>query len=620
MKLCKIIFAVIMLTQLSNHLSSQSIPSDRSTDWSVAGKIDYSNTTDERVSYGGTPLVTSSSSPVASDEFNFVIYFGGDNSGRSDNAAILQKALKQTPAGATIFFPSGIYLFKKQIDVPDDKTIKGVSPYTTLFRFDLSGRNKDLFLIRGGRDSSAEFVPVTDSYHRGDNRVDVQNSNLFGSGDDIEIEQENDKNIYFVQAHNRSWAQWAVGQLAKVKSVSGSTLHLDRPLSIDYNSRLTIRLSKANLVENVEFKAFSVERIDNGIGANFAFMYAANCEISCVRSTMATREHVRINKSRNCTVKGSYFFDAQYHCGGGAGYGILLSKHPNHCLVYNNIFSDLRHSIVVKEGANENVISYNYSIKPKISDGTIADKHCDNLRYTNFPDISVHGHYSFMNLFEHNVVQAIHSADNWGPTGPGTTFFRNSVESSYGLRVSMRSEKQNIMGNVVPGGIHLEDEPVDTFIAKNRSGRSWKVDTLKHYALPLSLYLNERPYFYGEMSWPSVGPYYLKKHISNPAKTRWAQNNPFDKYCCGEIPGLESQITYKGEFVIFYENDEITIEHIHDMIYDIDLIDSQGRILIHKKQFNISQPIAVNDILPNGFYILNLRNRNILEQFKLIVN
>ncbi|MGD1890945.1 MAG: glycosyl hydrolase family 28-related protein [Cyclobacteriaceae bacterium] len=613
---------LLLVTSLSllsySLVFSQVLPSDRSTDWSVAGIDVEAGTANEQVSHT-TATLAASSSPSSYDEFNFVTFFGGDNSGRYDNANILQKALDQTPAGATIYFPSGIYLFKRQINVPSNKVIKGVSPYTTLFRFDLSGRNENLFLIKGARDPYAEFVPVTNPYHRGAVKVDVQDSYLFKEGDDIEIEQENDENIYFVEAHKREWAQWAVGQLMRVDRVMGSTLHLDRPLSIDYNSDLKIRLSKTRLIKDIKFETFSIERLDNGIGANFFFTYAANCQISCVRSTMATREHVRINKSRNCTVKGSYFFDAQYHCGGGAGYGILLSDHPNHCLVYNNIFSDLRHSIVVKEGANENVVSYNYSIRPKISDGRIANKACYNPRYTDFPDISVHGHYSFMNLFEHNVVHAIHSADNWGPSGPGTTFFRNLVESRYGLKISMRSEKQNVIGNVVPGGIYLEDDPVDTFIAKNRRGGR-KLDTSRDYSLPLSLYLPEKPDFYGEMSWPSIGPYYPVKLNSNPAKARWERNNIFDKYCCGEIPGLESQITYEGEFVVFYERNEIVIEHLYEKIYDITLIDSQGRILKQNEHFDISKPIVVNHSLPNGLYVLNLRNKNTTERIKLIVN
>ena len=73
-------------------------------------------------------------------------------------------------------------------------------------------------------------------------------------------------------------------------------------------------------------------------------------------------------------------------------------------------------------GASGNVYGYNYSVETQ-SEGTWTP--CD---------ISLHGHYPHMNLFEGNTVQEVDVSDYWGPCGPGNTFLRNRVESE-GIQV-----------------------------------------------------------------------------------------------------------------------------------------------------------------------------------------
>ncbi len=584
---------------------AQFIPDERQVDWNIAGK--------ENRSLAGISEVR----PLdVHTEFNFVREFGGDNTGKKDNADLLIKALEQTPSPATIHFPSGIYLFKKSIPVPSGKLIKGTSPNTTIFLFDLLDADENLFVVQGN--GSVKYTKVKNPYHKGANKVEVKNGNTFAPGDDVELIQENDPKIYFYQTYDKPWAAWSVGQMLKVSRVEGNTVHFDRTLTLDYNSKLEIRLLKVEMVKEVGFKGFTVERLDKGRGANFFFKHAANCWISCVKSTMATREHVRINNSRNCEVKGSYFYDARFHCGGGSGYGILLNDHPTECRIYNNIFIKLRHSLIVKEGANRNVISYNFSDEVKISDGSIAEGGCRNARIAKrFPDISVHGHYSYMNLFEHNVVRAIHSADNWGSTGPGTTFFRNKVATDYGIRISMASEKQNVVGNVVNGVITEDEEVINTVKLKNRE--LLRIDTLSSLILPPSLYLTGKPDFYGNQPWPSIDPLFPLSKSTNPAKGRWEKGVVFDKYCCGDIPAMNSYVMHRDDFVIFYEAGSLYIEHVMDKNYEFWLFDLQGKMLRKIPDFSTNQFVNLGFYLPEGLYILKLLNKEESHQYKLMV-
>lgn len=601
--------AFIFLSSVT--VKAQLISDQRKTNWGIAGLSIEQNKSNEMqtLSMASADMVT----------YNFVTDFGGDNSGKKDNASLLVEALHQVATPAVIHFPSGIYLFKKHIEVPSGIIIRGTSPNTTHFLFDLSGRNQSLFIIKGKGNTSGRSIKVTDPHSRGDNVVEVEDGEFFAAGDNIELDQENDPKMYFTGYHNKEWARRSVGQMMKVAYVKGNKVYLDRSLTLNYDTKFDLRIAKVEMTKNVGFEAFAIERLDNGLGRNFLFEYAANSWISCVRSSMATRYHVEIRKSRNCLIKGSYFHDTQFHCGGGAGYGVMLRQHATECLIYNNIFVKLRHAMIVKEGANRNIISYNYSKDVKVSDGHVADKRCYNIRFVDSsPDISIHGHYSYMNLFEHNIVQAIHSADNWGSTGPGTTFFRNKVESAYGIKISMASEGQNLLGNVINGRVGIDSSVVDVLRIQNKEYN--KIDASPHVFLPPSLYLDSKPDFYGSMAWPSVNPDKPLKLSTNPAKERVMNHKVFDENCCSGVPGLNSSVVYKDDFVIFYEPGQIFIEHLPEEKFNLTLLDIQGKMIKYVSDFNTADPMELETNLSNGLYILNLQNQERSVQIKFLVN
>ena len=87
--------------------------------------------------------------------------------------------------------------------------------------------------------------------------------------------------------------------------------------------------------------------------------------------------------------------------------GDSMNTHVTSCLVEHNAFNSLRHAMIVSVGANGNVFGYNYSRDswdPAGNSGFGDQK----------ADISIHGFYPFMNLFEGNIVEFMHSADWWG--------------------------------------------------------------------------------------------------------------------------------------------------------------------------------------------------------------
>jgi hypothetical protein len=220
-----------------------------------------------------------------------------------------------------------------------------------------------------------------------------------------------------------------------------------------------------------------------------------------------------------CEIRDNYIHHAGGYGGGGQGYGVTLSDRTDSCLVEDNIFRSLRHAMMVKVGASGNVFGYNYSLENVATDGS-----------TRLPDVSLHGHYPSFNLFEGNVVQDIHSADYWGPSGPGNTFFRNRVESGFepdrrGIRISDHSHRQNVVGNEVVHGVIAIDRSVQGTLLHGNLGRglvSWNPG-ITDRDLPSSYYLAAKPSFFGTLPWPSTGA--DRSNGTNPAKERYRSGN-----------------------------------------------------------------------------------------------
>ena len=99
----------------------------------------------------------------------------------------------------------------------------------------------------------------------------------------------------------------------------------------------------------------------------------------------AIKSHVRLDEgSSKITVRGSTFYDALVHGGDGEGYGVALEK-ASQCLVENNIFHHLRHSVSLQQNPSYNVIAYNASFNPAWTFAGIPILPAP-------PDLSFHGH------------------------------------------------------------------------------------------------------------------------------------------------------------------------------------------------------------------------------------
>jgi hypothetical protein len=190
-----------------------------------------------------------------------------------------------------------------------------------------------------------------------------------------------------------------------------------------------------------------IERIDNTAPqqtSTLFFNYSNTCWISGLALNKCTFSHIELSHSNQMRVSNCYIHDAHEYGDGGRGYGVVMHFGTGECLIENNVFEHLRHSILLQAGANGNVITYNYSHDPFWSTSSPF------IPSNSAGELVLHGNYVYRNLFEMNSVQNIVIDNSHGPNGPYNTFLRNRA-ALFGLFFSAdNSPSQNFIGNEIP--------------------------------------------------------------------------------------------------------------------------------------------------------------------------
>ncbi|MCX7911160.1 MAG: glycoside hydrolase family 55 protein, partial [Endomicrobia bacterium] len=297
-KLCFFIILIIIVTRNFAEVFN----SDRIIDWTKAGY------------FGEIPYI---SSPIAN-----VKNFGAKADGVSDDYQAIVSAInsvkKSTPA--VVFFPEGTYLIKSRINLQDCDGIvfRGEGYKKTKLIFDLAGRAESCIDILTYRRGS--WVSALSGYTKGSRRIVVSDVSQFKVGDIAEIQQDNDPALMYTQSQwNVSWAANSVGQFFRIVGIEGNTLIIDPPLNITFRAELNPQVRRNNLISNVGFEDFYIERVDNGDGNTFYFKNAANCWIRRVESNKTVKAHVSASSCLNLEIRECYFHHSHRYDGGGHG-------------------------------------------------------------------------------------------------------------------------------------------------------------------------------------------------------------------------------------------------------------------------------------------------------------
>lgn len=374
-----------------------------------------------------------------------ILSFGGNGDSITNNLPAINSAIDSLNGlPGVIYFPAGIYALYSTVNIPSGVILRGAGADSTVLKMRHSGYGFSFAgTVTGG------FSNIIGGYLKGSFRLIMPSGHGFVQGDFAELVETNGA----WDTNPASWANDVVGQILRISEVSGDTLILEKELRINYDSVLSPRIRKLFPVSHAGMESMKIFRDDTSRTSssyNISFEKAAYCWVKAVEGHISLGSHCMINLSTNIEVTGCYFHDANNYDGGGTrGYGVTLNTHAGQCFIANNIFRHLRHAMMTKCGANGNVFLYNYSAEPfRNGAGEFPPDGCG--------DISLHGHFSYANLFESNVVQTIWIDQTWGPSGPYNTFFRNRAELYGIVTTSLATEKQVFVGNEItnPSGIY----------------------------------------------------------------------------------------------------------------------------------------------------------------------
>lgn len=486
-------FTLLLLLFCHTHLFSNILSEERNTNWYDAG--------------------VQTDLPVFPNTINFLDE-GGQHDGTTDNSALLNSIIKNATPGTTIFFPKGIYSFKQSINISQDSIIIKGEGEETKFIFNLNGSVRNLINIHGKQlptDYAIRYsISSQQKFIITENTNDLQN-------DDWLFLISDDQHLMF-----SDWAYRRGGQIIQIERLSEDTIFFKSEIRRDYLKENSPRFKKIIPRKYVGIEHIYIEREDlvNQQATNIDLNKAVNSWIVGIESKNTIFSHVTLSYSSNIKVHGNYFHLSLDYGSGGRGYGVTLQFASGECLIENNTFRRLRHSILLQSGTNGNVIAYNYSEDPYWT-GVI-------LPSGSAGDLVLHGNYPYNNLFEGNIVQNIVIDDSHGQNGPFNTFFRNKA-LNYGLIINPKSgNSTNIIGNDITSneflkGIYMINGS-NNFEYGNRVNRANNIKPSGTNDLTtLSLYLCETPTWWDNSPWPNIGIPYDFKALNIPAYKRMGE-------------------------------------------------------------------------------------------------
>jgi len=300
--------------------------------------------------------------------------------------------------------------------------------------------------------------------------------------------------------------------------------------------------------------------------------------------------------------------------GGGRAYGVMLHSTTNECLVEDNIYERLRHSMIVQSGANGNVFAYNYSL----------DAYWDSFPNDAAGDAVLHGNYPYANLFEQNICQNIVIDNSHGPNGPNNTIFRNRAEK-FGIFFSANnSPNQNLIGNEIPNTslpyniVNYTIQGDDHFVyGNNNKGNITPANTSE---LPDKSYAYAaKPNYIPSEQWAMIGTPNDMESTTIPAYDRYMAGN----MTCGDCGTTTSVIDDNSEDygeVNIYPNPASTLLTIDskELIDKITITNILGQVI-----YTNSKELTTNNInttsWESGSYIVKITFSDGDELIKSVV-
>jgi hypothetical protein len=370
-----------------------------------------------------------------------------------------------------------------------------------------------------------------------------------------------------------TWHSRAGRPLAEIKevtAVNGNTITFSTPMHTTYTTSKRAQLVRYTGAANVHVRDAGVEdmTLTGGSEGNVSFSSAAYSwarNIECLRYGLPC---VDIKHGFRLEIRDSLIHGTIHPYPGGGGYGLSLQQGSSEVLIENNIVTEANKVMVIRSAGAGSVVGYNY-----MDNGNIGN-------YPGWMEVGLNASHmvgSHHVLFEGNLSFNYDSDDTWGGS-IAMTIFRNHLTGrrrdypdEHNVRaagLAYGSWWHAFIGNVLgePGRMTdwiYEDLGDGTLgHATSRWGRRfsiWKLgyapgswgqapdpkvrstvlrdgnfdyvtNTVKWdrqpTELPRSLYLTEKPAFFGALPWPWVDPTGATKVAVLPARLRYDAQLP----------------------------------------------------------------------------------------------
>jgi hypothetical protein len=360
-------------------------------------------------------------------------------------------------------------------------------------------------------------------------------------------------------------------EIKQIVSVSGSTITFTTPIHISYRASHAAQLSRYGL-SHVTNAGVEDMTLIGGDAGNLRFQWAALSWGRNIESTGWHGEGFAIDNSFRIELREFYVHDAAWVHPGGGSYAIGLSFGTSEVLIENGISVRANKVMVARSAGAGSVVGYNYMDMAYINyrgDWIEAGLNASHM-------VGPH-HVLFEGNYSHNA-----ESDNNHGNSIYHTFFRNHLrgirapfDNQAGGRVDDAAQLGNgpkrtaslmaysywmsFVGNVLGAPGQMHGWVYETTFGNRKPGiwlLGWDIatdpqvaaTTLRHgnfdyvtntvmwdpaianHTLPNSLYLTQRPAFFGAgrgYTWPWVDPLGATKLYALPAKVRYDAGTPF---------------------------------------------------------------------------------------------
>lgn len=435
-----------------------------------------------------------------------------------DAAVQLAGIINSTSGNRRLYFPTGTYYFKTSPTIHNnDIWIDGDGSSNTVFDLGAPG-STNVTINFSGNTHNGSPIAVAGSLASGSTTITLTNASALSVGEIIQL--------YAAAApltnSGLAFTDEIYSQNFKITAVNGNTITLDMAILLNYPEIYQPMVQPFRAIQNIKVQHVQIVRMNEstlqGV-SSLAFYTAYNCYVSQVESAFSVTDHIFLENSKDCVIESNYVHDCFQPATDGYGYGFGLSASTG-CRISDNKSANLRHQIILQQGANYNVISYNSIEAP-----------------TDYNDLAFHASYAYMNLIEGNMFTESYadtSKDGWttveASTGPGNTWFRNYAAGQVGS-IQADTARQNIIGNDVGS---LDTAGIDLYVGANEvSGTNtawnapWPGGAVNWGAFntnavfPASLYLTNRPSFFNHnLPWPMFGPGVINWGVTNVIPAR----------------------------------------------------------------------------------------------------